>query len=248
MKNTLVGIRPTGFPHIGHYASIIKPALEEDATVLIAEYHAPDRLVDLESFVNILRRFGIQQIFLQSVLFDPVLYFELLSLAKDGELRRMTQYKASKPRERTAHLYTYPVLMAHDIAGYKRVIVGEDQRQHLEFGKVLLRRHNHNFDTDIRIPRGDYRGGRIMSLTNPIVKMSKSDPLGCIFLHDSPARIHNKFQRAVTNPEGVLNLMNIWNTFDGGDLPEDIDSTQMERFKALVAKKVIEKLYDKNTK
>jgi len=38
---TLVGIRPSGKLHIGHYFSVIKPAIEESVDVLVARYHAP---------------------------------------------------------------------------------------------------------------------------------------------------------------------------------------------------------------
>lgn len=192
---TLVGIRPTGRLHIGHYFSVIKPALEEGADVLVATYHAPEYYPKMVSELK--KYIPDQQIKLQEDLFDPSLYFHLLSLTSDGELRRMTQYKSSK--KPTAHLYVYPVLMACDVVGYDRVIVGEDQRQHLEFARRLLSR---TMDKD-QIPVGDYRGGRVMSLANPAKKMSKSDPKGCLFLDEDPLP---KLMKAVTTIEGTNNL------------------------------------------
>lgn len=50
---TLVGIRPTGRLHIGHYFSVIKPALKENADVLVARYHAPSG--DWKKLVNDLK-------------------------------------------------------------------------------------------------------------------------------------------------------------------------------------------------
>jgi tryptophanyl-tRNA synthetase len=38
-------------------------------------------------------------------------------------------------------------------------------------------------------------GARIMSLSNPTSKMSKSDPQGCVFLMDTPEEISRKFKR-----------------------------------------------------
>lgn len=34
-KNTIVGFRPSGRLHLGHYVSVIKPAIEYKADILI---------------------------------------------------------------------------------------------------------------------------------------------------------------------------------------------------------------------
>ncbi len=203
---TLVGIRPTGRLHIGHYFSVIEPALRKNANVLVAEYHAPDRLVDLESFINQLKEWKLK-IVLQRKVFKAELYFELLELAKIGELERMPQYKSSN--NKNMHLLTYPVLMAQDVGGYDEVIVGEDQKPHLEYAKVLLKRHNKMYDMDIVIPKAEYSGYKIMSLTDSSKKMSKSEPKGCLFLHNP------KVMHAVTDLEGTLNLANIYKRLIG---------------------------------
>lgn len=193
---TLVGIRPTGQLHIGHYFSVIKPALETGADVLIARYHAPEQ--DPSDMMMEVALFGVT-VKMQELNAD--LYFKLLSLSRDGELRRMTQFKS---KEKTAGMYAYPVLMAHDVVGYDRVIVGEDQRQHLEYAKVLLKR------AGLPYPVGDYRGGRVMDLLDPTKKMSKSDPKGCLFLADDPLP---KLRKAVTTPAGIRNLTYIAKQF-----------------------------------
>lgn len=51
--------------------------------------------------------------------------------------------------------------MAHDVAGYDEVLVGEDQRQHLEYARRLLRRHNRVFGRDHKIPVEQIVVGRI---------------------------------------------------------------------------------------
>ncbi len=198
MKNKIiVGIRPTGRLHLGHYFSVIKPALEEDADVLIARYHAP-----MESFGELVEQLEKFNIKLKMQELDCALYFNLLSVARDGELSRMTQF-GSADHNPSAHLYVYPVLMAHDLFRYDRVIVGEDQKQHVEYANVLFKRFGgHKI-------KGDYRGGRVMSLTDPTKKMSKSDPKGCIFL-DNPQLKH-----AVTTPEGIKNLASIYKRLTG---------------------------------
>ncbi len=198
----LTGIRPTGRLHIGHYFSVIKPALEEGVDVLIAKYHTIATDKDVIEIENKLSSQGVNRnsVFYQQV--DIDLYFKLLNASRFGELSRMTQFKSQKP---TPHLFIYPVLMAHDLVGYDKVIVGEDQKQHVEYANVLFNR--------LKLPRieGDYRGGRIMSLTDPTKKMSKSEPKGCLFL-DNPDLRH-----AVTTPEGVKNLANIYKELTGND-------------------------------
>src|SRR5688572_29695054 len=114
-KKTLVGIRPTGKLHIGHYFSVIKPALEDDnVDVLVATYHMspPSRKAANELCIE-LNKMGILPK-MQEV--DVDLYFELLSVSKMGELDRMTQYKSAKLK--TPHLLMYPVLMAYDLLQY----------------------------------------------------------------------------------------------------------------------------------
>lgn len=40
-KNTIVGFRPSGRLHLGHYVSVIKLAIEYKTDILIAKHHAP---------------------------------------------------------------------------------------------------------------------------------------------------------------------------------------------------------------
>lgn len=44
----LCGLRPTGKLHIGHYFAVIEPAMH-GADVLIATYHAPTEVTDVNS-------------------------------------------------------------------------------------------------------------------------------------------------------------------------------------------------------
>ena len=212
---TLVGIRPTGKLHLGHYFSVIKPAIKTGADVLIAKFHAPFN--DPESLIKELVFFRVapEQIKIQT--FDPDLYFKLLALTPIGELNRMTQFKSQK--EKTAHLFVYPVLMAMDVAGYDKVIVGEDQRQHLEFARTILRKYN-KLGNKVKIPEGVYTGGRVMSLKNPASKMSKSEPDGCLFLTDPAADKEHKIKKAVTDELGRKNLEFLYREFVGGIPPK----------------------------
>ncbi|MDO5715934.1 MAG: tryptophan--tRNA ligase [Tissierellia bacterium] len=148
-----------------------------------------------------------------------------------GQLQRMTQFKdkSSKSKEVMAGILNYPVLMAADILLYQTsfVPVGEDQRQHIELTRDLAQRFNSRYsDTfvlpDIMAPKV---GGRIMSLQDPMTKMSKSDTNSdaYILLLDTEQETRKKIKRAVTDSlgeirysdeqPGLKNLINIYSSF-----------------------------------
>lgn len=189
--------------------------------MLVANYHAPEEK-NTEKSVNLLRYFGVKNIIIQKDVFNPDLYFRLMSLAKIGDLNRMTQYKAAEPEDRTGHLMTYPVLMAHDLADYQEVIVGEDQTQHVEYARKLLKKYNSVFGVErlVCIPVPKIIGGRIKDLRHPSKKMSKSLPDGCLFLDDSYDDIRLKIRRANANEVGLNNLKFLYNEFVGGEVPD----------------------------
>ena len=147
-----------------------------------------------------------------------------------GELSRMTQFKAksaSHAENINAGLFTYPCLMAADILLYQPdyVPVGEDQKQHVELTRDIANRFNSIYGEVFKIPQPYIPkvGARVMSLTSPENKMSKSDkdPKGCVYLMERPEDIARKFKRAVTDSEtsvrfdpehkpGISNLMQIY--------------------------------------
>jgi len=97
-----------------------------------------------------------------------------------GDLSRMTQFKEKSGKEAfiSSGLFTYPVLQAADILLYLAdgVPVGEDQVQHLELSRRIARRFNSRFGETFPEPEPVVakKGARIMSLSDPTVKMSKS--------------------------------------------------------------------------
>lgn len=218
---TLVGTRPSGKLHLGHYASVIKPALEYDADVLIARYHAPNEnewgMYDQLSKYNV-------KIAMQYV--DVGIYFRLLELTPSHLLNAMPQYKS---KDKNALMYTYPVLMAHDLIGYDRVIVGEDQRPHMEFARDVLPRIGE------KCPEVVYSNYKIMDLRNPENKMSKSVPKSCLYLDDPNAEM--KIRKAVTSTAGRLNLENIYALLGGSNAPEgnsDLKGAIYDRYRSLL--------------
>jgi tryptophanyl-tRNA synthetase len=151
----------------------------------------------------------------------------------------MTQFKdqARKQRESIgAGIFEYPVLMAADILLYQTqlVPVGEDQKQHLELTRDLAIRFNRDYGETFRVPEAYIPkvGARIMSLSDPTKKMSKSeeDPNGCILLLDDEETVRRKFKRAVTDSgteikfddsrPAITNLLTIYQLLTGRDAAE----------------------------
>ena len=180
-----------------------------------------------------------------------------------GELSRMTQFKDKSARNAdniNAGLFTYPVLMAAYILIYQPdfVPVGEDQRQHVEICRDIANRFNGIYGDVFKVPEPYIAkvGARIMSLSTPEKKMSKSQPEGCVFLMDKPEDIMRKFKRAVTDsdaercvryaPEekpGVANLMQIYASATGKSYEEierEFDGKGYGAFKPAVGEAVVE--------
>ena len=178
-----------------------------------------------------------------------------------GELNRMTQFKdkAAKHADNiNAGLFTYPVLMAADILLYQAdvVPVGVDQKQHLEITRDIAERFNNIYGDVFTIPEAYIGkvGAKIMSLQDPVKKMSKSDenPNASIYLMDDPDTIMRKCKRAVTDSEaqilyrdeqpGVKNLINIYSACTGKTAEEvvkEFDGRGYGDFKVAVGEAVV---------
>ncbi|HEX6887870.1 MAG TPA: tryptophan--tRNA ligase [Candidatus Nanopelagicales bacterium] len=167
------------------------------------------------------------------------LQWVLACLTGMGEAGRMTQFKdksAKSGSDRTSvGLFTYPILQAADILVYRAdaVPVGEDQRQHLELTRDLAARFNGRFGQTLVVPEPLIvkDTAKIVDLTDPTAKMSKSSPAGCVFLLDPLRSIEKKLKSAVTDSEtevrfdperkpGVSNLLTILATFSGRTVAE----------------------------
>ena len=115
--------------------------------------------------------------------------------------------------------------------------VGEDQKQHLELTRDLAIRFNRDYGETFRVPDPFIPkiGARIMSLSDPTKKMSKSDesPLGCIELLDTAEAVRRKFKRAVTDSgteisfdesrPAITNLLSIYQLLTGKG-PEETEA------------------------
>ena len=184
-----------------------------------------------------------------------------------GELSRMTQFKdkAAKNADNiNAGLFTYPALMAADILLYQTdlVPVGGDQKQHVEICRDIANRFNGIYGEVFKMPDPYIPkvGARVMSLSDPGAKMSKSDkdPNGSIYLMEKPEDILRKFKRAVTdsdtencvrydpaNKPGVANLMTIYSAVTGksfDEIEQEFAGKGYGAFKPAVGEAVVETL------
>jgi tryptophanyl-tRNA synthetase len=224
MKRIFSGVKPSGPLHLGNYLGAFRNWVElqhdYESLFCIVNQHAitvpqdPKELAErTRQTARIYVALGIDPkistIFVQSdVAAHTELTWLLNCIARISELERMTQFKdkARKQRENlSVGFFDYPVLMAADILLYQAdlVPVGEDQKQHLELARDLAIRFNRDFGETFRVPEPFIPkvGARIMSLSDPQKKMSKSDddPHGCVMLMDTDETVRRKFKRAVTD-------------------------------------------------
>ena len=280
-KVMLSGIQPSGDLHLGNYLGAVKNWADLpdqfDCYYFMADLHTLTVRQDPKE----LRRRSTAQLaqyiacgldpekntlFLQSHVHEHAeLGWILNCYTMFGELSRMTQFKDKSAKNAdniNGGLFTYPALMAADILLYQAdyVPVGEDQKQHCELTRDVAIRFNNLYGETFKVPEPYIPkvGARIMSLSNPESKMSKSDPGGCVFLLDKPEDIARKFKRAVTDsdtercvhfdPEhkpGVSNLMNIYSSVTGRSFEEierEFDGQGYGVFKPAVGEAVVEAL------
>ena len=280
-KVMLSGIQPSGDLHLGNYLGAIKNwaarAEEFDCYYFMADMHT----ITVRQNPADLRRRTLEQLaqyiacgldpekntlFIQShVPQHAELGWVLNCYTMFGELSRMTQFKDKSAKHKdniNGGLFTYPSLMAADILLYQPdfVPVGEDQKQHVELTRNIVQRFNGIYGEVFKMPEPyiPKTGARVMGLTAPESKMSKSIPEGCVFLMEKPGDILRKFKRAVTdsdtenpvrydpaNKPGVSNLMNIYAAITGKTFEEieaEFAGQGYGKFKPAVGEAVVETL------
>ncbi len=263
------GIQPTGDLHIGNYFGAIKQWLdfqhENECLFCIVDLHAITVPYDAKKLKEritektiIYLAAGLDPekviIFVQSRVKEHTeLAWLLNTVTPLGELYRMTQFKDKAKKNKkneNAGLLNYPVLMAADILLYDTQVVpvGEDQNQHVELARTIGKKFNQTFGETFVLPKSKLPsfGARIMSLSDPKKKMSKSDPdeKSRISLFDSPKEIEKKIKSAVTDTQktikydkekkpGISNLLTIYSVFSGEKMEKVEKEMKGKSYKAL---------------
>ena len=274
------GIQPTGEIHIGNYLGALKQWIElqekNECIFSIVDLHSLTVPYDPKELQKSITEkliayvaSGVDPekaiIFVQSQVKEhSELCWLLNTICPVGELERMTQYKDKSKKFKdniNVGLLDYPVLMAADILLYKAnaVPVGKDQEQHVELTRTIARKFNQKFGKTFPEPEVIVAkaGAKIMSLTDPKRKMSKTDdPKSYISLFDEPEVIQKKIMSAetdsgkeviynITKKPGISNLLTIYS------LLTDKPTTEIEKkfkgkgygdFKKSLAKVVIDYL------
>jgi len=167
MARVLTGVQSTGVPHLGNIMGAILPAIEmanspkNEAFLFIANYHSLTTIKDAEllkqntySVAATWLAFGFDT--------DKNLFYRQSDVPQVCELAWHLNCFMPYSRLQLAHsfkdksenvsevntgLFTYPVLMAADILLYdaELVPVGKDQKQHLEFTRILAQKLNNQY-------------------------------------------------------------------------------------------------------
>ena len=226
---TLSGIQPTGNLHLGNYLGAIRnwvrmqDEMPGEKLYFLADLHAitvyndPAELTaNTREMAAALLAAGIDPA--KSILFNQArvpahaeLAWLLFCTARIGWLNRMTQFKEKSGKNRegaSVGLFAYPVLQAADVLLYQttHVLVGDDQKQHLELARDIATKFNLDTGTEtftLPEPTIPAAAARIMSLRDGSAKMSKSDPSDAsrINLVDDADTIMAKIRKAKTDAE-----------------------------------------------
>ncbi len=251
------GIQPSGIITLGNYIGAVKnwATLQEEYACIysVVDMHAITvrqnpadlRRRSLETLAMIIAS-GVDPekslIFIQShVPQHAQLSWVLNCYTMFGELSRMTQFKDKSQKHAdniNAGLFDYPVLMAADILLYQAdlVPVGVDQKQHLELARNIAERFNGAYTPTFVVPDPYIPpvGAKVMSLSDPTRKMSKSDenPKSYVSVIDDEATIIKKFKSAVTDSDmeiaykdgkdGINNLLTIYSAVTGKTIEQAV--------------------------
>ncbi len=286
MERIVSGLTTTGTLTIGNYLGSIKQLInngnKREQFLIIADLHgitvpfSPENLtknsINLASFLIACGLdISTNHIFFQNqIVQHPELSYILVCHTTVGELVRMTQYKEKSEKFKLKNktntvpsgVLFYPALMAADILLYDPhfVPVGGDQKQHLELTRNIAMRMNNKYGEIFKIPEFVTQPNlsKIMSLTNPTKKMSKSneDQNSYISVLDDASTITKKIMRAKTDSEnkiyydvehkpGISNLITIYSGFSNLTIEEvtkKVASLDYGNFKKQLSKLLVSEL------
>ena len=248
-ERMLTGIKPTGNSitlgnYIGGLLPLIKYQDQFDLFLFVADLHAltvyqKDLTLDknIENLVATYLAAGIDPnkvtIFKQSEIPEHTQLAWALTCTTDlSDLLKMPQYKnykeINKNKAVPAGMLMYPSLMSADILLYNTdyIPVGIDQKPHVNLCHDIAMKFNARYGETFKIPKPivPETGAKIMSLTTPTKKMSKSESdNGTIYLLEDIEITRRKIMKDITdsenkvyfNPEtkpGISNLLSIYSS------------------------------------
>jgi len=220
-------IQPTGQLHLGNYFGALRNfvALQSeyecyfaiaDLHSLTADFNPKEKQNQIMSLAMDYLAIGLDPkkcvLFVQShvpEVTELAWFFNCITPVK--ELERMTQFKDKalvQKKNVNMGLFDYPVLQAADILMFKAnaVPVGVDQVQHVELSRDTAKRFNSAFGEIFPEPQPLLtESPKIMSLTEPLKKMSKSGgEKSYIALTDGADVVRAKIAKAVTETTGKI--------------------------------------------
>ncbi|MDD2745383.1 MAG: tryptophan--tRNA ligase [Candidatus Gracilibacteria bacterium] len=163
MKKIITGVKSTGSTmHLGNLMGAVLPfqkaAIGNDAAIFIADLHSLTSVKNgktleeqtLEVAIEYLAIYGVDTpitIFRQSDIHAITkLMWILTNVTPYSLMLRAHSFKDAEAKNSDINMgvFNYPILMAADIIGYQidAVPVGQDQRQHLEMTRDIVRNFN----------------------------------------------------------------------------------------------------------
>ena len=170
MARILTGIQSTGTPHLGNLLGAILPAIElsnqaeNDSFLFIADMHSLTQIKDGDTIRE--NTYATAAAWLACGLdTDKTIFYRQSDVPEVTELSwyltcfmpysrlqlaHSFKDKADRMEVVNAGIFTYPVLMAADILLYDAEVVpvGKDQKQHLEYTRVMAEKVNHAYGDD----------------------------------------------------------------------------------------------------
>jgi len=169
MKRILTGVKPTGDGmHLGNYLWMYRPFMEtakaKEAYLFIPDFHSLTSVHDGEKLKKNKKRLTAEilalipegvniTVFEQSKIkhINSITWI-LSSVTPYSMMLRAHSFKDSQAKNSDINMavFNYPILMTADIISYDIDIVpvGKDQKQHLEFARVIAGNFNKTYNTD----------------------------------------------------------------------------------------------------
>ncbi|WGH26587.1 MAG: tryptophan--tRNA ligase [Candidatus Shikimatogenerans bostrichidophilus] len=175
VNNYMVGIKSTGNPHIGNIYSVILPTISFIKKKKKKKYFYIF-LADLHSIINYKNNFFFKNniyktaatwlSFLNLKKYKNIFFYKQSNIKEINELfwilncfypiNRIKLFHFLKEKKKSNYnlgLINYPILMASDILLFniKKVIIGKDQKQHIEITRKIAKIFNFKFKKKIFI-------------------------------------------------------------------------------------------------